>query len=155
VTGAVFFDTSVLVSGLASVGPPSDHSRRLLVAVAQDRIARRATAWHCCLEFYSVVTRLPEEYRLTPALALDLLQTQILARFEVHSLPEARRAELVDNLSREGIAGGRIYDLHIAEIARTSGAGTIVTNNRRHFTSLLRYGIRVLTAAELVEEMEA
>lgn len=151
---AVFFDTSVLVAGLASAGAPSEESRRLLIAVAQKRIALPATAWHCCLEFYAVATRLPEEYRLSPVIALDLLNTQVLARFSVNDLPGDRRKEFVQNAGREGIAGGRVYDFHIAEVARSTGARTVVTNNHRHFVSLLRHGIRVVTATELAEELE-
>ena len=53
----------------------------------------------------------------------------------------------------EGAAGGRIYDAHIAEIARQAGARLVATENRRHFTPLLRHGIRVLVSAELVDEL--
>lgn len=83
-----------------------------------------------------------------------LLHSQILARFSIHDLPSGRRAEFVQSAGREGIAGGRVYDFHIAEVARGSGAQTVVTNNRRHFLSLMRHGTRVLTAAELATELE-
>jgi predicted nucleic acid-binding protein len=49
---------------------------------------------------------------------------------------------------QDGVTGGRIYDAHIAAIARATGASVIVTDNRRHFVSALRHGIRVHTAAE-------
>jgi predicted nucleic acid-binding protein len=49
--------------------------------------------------------------------------------------------------------GGRIYDAHIAEIARLAGARLVATENRRHFTPLLRHGIRVLVSAELSNEI--
>jgi len=35
--------------------------------------------------------------------------------------------------ARDAIVGGRLYDAHIAEIARSAGAGVVVTDNRRHF----------------------
>jgi tetratricopeptide (TPR) repeat protein len=38
------------------------------------------------------------------------------------------------------------------EVARAAGARTVVTENRRHFTSLLRHGITVLTAEEFAAE---
>lgn len=53
----------------------------------------------------------------------------------------------------EGTAGGRIYDAHIAEVARQAGARLVATENRRHFTPLLRHGIRVLVSEELVAEL--
>ena len=53
-----FLDTSVLLAGLVDFGPQSSPSQLVLHAVAEKRVAA-ATAWHCCLEFYSVATRLP------------------------------------------------------------------------------------------------
>ncbi|MFL5439266.1 MAG: type II toxin-antitoxin system VapC family toxin [Myxococcales bacterium] len=70
---SVFLDTSVLVAGLIDFGPQSAPARSLLDAVAEKRIGRVSTAWHCCLEFYSVSTRLPPEFRLTPADAARLV----------------------------------------------------------------------------------
>ncbi len=56
--------------------------------------------------------------------------------------------------ARDAIFGGRIYDAHIAEIARACGAAVVVTDNRRHFLSALRYGIRVETPAEFVATLK-
>jgi len=47
----------------------------------------------------------------------------------------------------------RIYDAYIAEVARQTGARLVATENRRHFTPLLRHGIRVLVSSELVDEI--
>jgi hypothetical protein len=66
----------------------------------------------------------------------------------VHELPERDRAMLLRSAADDGTIGGRIYDAHIAEIARAAAATVIVTDNRRHFLSALRYGIRVETPAE-------
>ena len=46
----------------------------------------------------------------------------------------------------DGVIGGRIYDAHIAALAQAAKARTVVTQNLRHFRSLERHGIRVLTA---------
>jgi hypothetical protein len=54
----VFLDTSVLVAGLIDFGPQSARAHSLLHAVAEKTVAPATTAWHCCLEFYSVSTRL-------------------------------------------------------------------------------------------------
>jgi predicted nucleic acid-binding protein len=151
-TGA-FFDTSVLIAGLIDFGGSSQHAMLLMDAVADGRVERPMTAWHCCLEFYSVTTRLPEEYRLEPEIALRLLQEEIFARFSVHSLPAELQGDFLVSAVREGTTGGRVYDAHIAEIARQAGARLVATENRRHFTPLLRHGIRVLVSAELTDEI--
>jgi predicted nucleic acid-binding protein len=148
-----FFDTSVLLAGMIDFGRSSHHALQLMDAVADRRIERPLTAWHCCLELYSVTTRLPEEYRLEPAIALRFLREEVFARFSVQGLPAERQQEFLASAAGEGTTGGRIYDAHIAEIARLSGARLVVTENRRHFTPLLRHGIRVLVSAELAEEI--
>jgi predicted nucleic acid-binding protein len=147
---SVFLDTSVLVAGLVYFGPQSAPSQSVMSAVADRRLAAAGTAWHCCLEFYSVVTRLPPEFRLTPADAVTLLQDELFARLTVHDLPAGDRLGLLRAAAQDGIAGGRICDAHIAEIARAASASVIVTDNRRHFLAALRHGLRVETPSEFL-----
>ena len=151
---SVFLDTSVLLAGLIDFGPQSAPAQSVLHAVAEKRIPSPATAWHCCLEFFSVATRLPPEFRIAPSDATVLLQDEVFARMAVHDLPAAERMGMVQAAARDGIAGGRIYDAHIAEIARSVKATVIVTDNRRHFLSALRYGIRVETPAEFLAALK-
>ena len=146
----VFLDTSVLLAGLVYLGPQSAPAQSILHGVAEKTIAAPATAWHCCLEFYSVATRLPPEYRLTPGDAARLLQEEVFERMEVHDLPAGDRDAMLRLLAHDGIAGGRIYDVHIAEVARAAGARVIVTDNRRHFLAALRHGLRVETPTEFL-----
>jgi len=153
VTDTVFFDTSVLLAGLIDLGTATAGAQRVMDAVADGRLAAVRTAWHCCLEFYSVATRLPPELRLTPADALRLVETEILARIGVDQLPAGSFAEFLRAAAREPTVGGRIYDAHIAEVARLGQAHVVVTDNRRHFASLMRYGIRVLTIDECAGEL--
>lgn len=145
-----FFDTSVLLAGLIDLGPQSAPAQSLLHGVAEKTIASPATAWHCCLEFFSVSTRLPPEFRLSPADAAHLLEEEVFARMSVHDLPAADRAAMLRLLREDAVAGGRVYDVHIAEIARAAGARVIVTDNRRHFLSALRHGLRVETPSEFL-----
>ena len=79
-----FLDTSVLLAGLIDFGPQSGPAQQLLHAVAEKTVPNAATAWHCCLEFYSVSTRLPPEFRLTAADAVQLLESEVFARLAVH-----------------------------------------------------------------------
>jgi predicted nucleic acid-binding protein len=145
---SVFLDTSVLLAGLIDFCPQSAPAQSLLHAVAEKRISDAATAWHCCLEFLSVATRLPPEFRISPADAATLVQEEVIARMAVHELPSADRTPILRAAARDVITGGRVYDLHIAEIARATGASVIVTDNRRHFVSALRYEMRVETPTE-------
>jgi predicted nucleic acid-binding protein len=145
-----FFDTSVLLAGLVDFGPQSAPAQSLLHAVAEKQLTA-ATAWHCCLEFYSVATRMPPEFRLTPSDAVRLLEEEVFGRMAVHDLPAAGRLAMLKAAGHEGTTGGRIYDTHIAEVARAAGATVIVTDNRRHFIASLRHGIRVETPLEFLK----
>lgn len=151
---SVFFDTSVLLAGLVDFGPQSASAQEILHANAEKRVAGPVTAWHCCLELYSVATRLPAEFRLIPADAVRLLQEEVFARMAVHDLPPSDRAALLNAVVRDGIAGGRIYDAHIAEVARAAKAEVIVTDNRRHFLAALRHGIKVETPVEFLGRLK-
>jgi predicted nucleic acid-binding protein len=149
-----FVDTSVLLAGLIDFGPPSAPAQSILHEIAEKRLTGTATAWHCCLEFYSVATRLPPEFRLAPSDAMLLIEQEIFARFAIHGLPPADRLRFFKNAAKDNTAGGRIYDAHIAEIARASGAALIITDNRRHFLASLRHGLRVETPAEFLATLK-
>lgn len=148
-----FFDTSILLGGLIELGPASRAPQRVFDAVAAGRFERPGTAWHCCLEFYAVATRLPEEFRLTPADAWTLLDGELLARFRVSELPSGARREFLRAAAQDGTRGGRLYDAHIAEIARRSGARVVLTENPRDFGSLLKHGVRVVNAKEMLRQL--
>jgi predicted nucleic acid-binding protein len=147
---SAFFDTSVLIAGHIDFGPQSRPAQQIMDLVAARPTSKVSTAWHCCLEFYSVVTRLPPEYRLTPVDAVRLLEEEILARLTVHDLPASNWLPFFKAAARDGLAGGRIYDAHIAEVARAAGAEVVITDNRRHFLAALRHGLRVETPEEFL-----
>jgi predicted nucleic acid-binding protein len=147
---SVFLDTSVLLAGLVDFGPQSAPAQSVMHAVAERRIDAPATAWHCCLEFFSVSTRLPPEFRLSPHDAVVLLQEEVFARMAIHDLPAADRLTLLRAAAGDAIIGGRIYDAHIADVARAAGATVVITDNRKHFLSALRHGLRVETPTEFL-----
>jgi predicted nucleic acid-binding protein len=142
-----------LLGGLIEFGPRVAGAQAVLRAVSEGPARRTLTAWHCCLEFYAVATRLPEEFRLSPADAGHLLEEELLGRLRVVDLPPGARLELVRDAVRERVAGGRFYDAHIAETARRAGARLVVTDNVRHFSALRAHGIRVLDSAACAAEL--
>jgi predicted nucleic acid-binding protein len=143
----------VLLGGLIELGPRVAGAQAILRAVSEGPAGRTLTAWHCCLEFYAVATRLPEEFRLSPADAGRLLQEELLGRLRVADLPRGARLQFVGDAVRERVAGGRFYDAHIAEVARRAGARLVVTDNVRHFSALRAHGIRVLDSAACAAEL--
>jgi predicted nucleic acid-binding protein len=79
----------------------------------------------------------------------------VLGRFLVHQLPEQARNGFLQAAVEARVAGGRIYDAHIADIARLAGARVVVTDNVRHFSDLRPYGIRVMSTADFASEIHA
>lgn len=149
---SVFFDTSILVSAFIEADEVPSSAEAALDAIAQQRVTRPLTSWHCVLEFYAVATRLPGGLRLDPLVAGQIVSDVLLKRFEVCDLPAEARLAFVESAVGDRVAGGRVYDAHIAESARLAGAEVVVTENRRHFIPLMKHGIRVLTAGEFAEE---
>ncbi len=150
-----FFDTSVLLGGLIELGPASEPAQKIMAAITAGHVRRPHTAWHCCLEFYAVSTRLPEEVRLSPPDAWRLVDEEILTRFNVRQLPDDYRRSFLHAAVDDRLVGGRIYDAHIAEIARVSRVPVVVTDNLRHFAALRRQGVDVVSAAEFAETITA
>jgi predicted nucleic acid-binding protein len=150
-----FLDTSVLLAGLIDFGPQSAPAQQVMHAVAEKTVAGPGTAWHCCLELYSVVTRLPPEFRLSAADAGRLIEEEVFGRLIVHDLPAADRRSFLRAAAADGTIGGRVYDAHIAEVARAADARVVVTDNRRHFVAALRHGLRVETPAEFLANLKS
>ena len=146
----IFLDTSVLLAGLIDFGPQSAPAQQVMHAIAEKTVPSAATAWDCVLEFFSVATRLPPEFRLTAADAVQLVDSELLARLAVHDLPAADRMPFLRSTVADAVSGGRIYDAHIADVARAAGATIVVTDNRRHFLTALRHGLRVETPSEFI-----
>ncbi|MFU8847208.1 MAG: hypothetical protein ACNA77_00625 [Opitutales bacterium] len=145
-----FFDTSILIAGMIDFGEPSQAPMQILDAVAEKSIREAATAWHCCLEFYSVATRLPEEYRLSPEIAREFVIDEIIGRLGIRTLDAAQRKNFLTDLVRLSIRGGRIYDHHIGTIALQNKTSVIVTENKKHFQTFERTGLCILNAQEFL-----
>jgi predicted nucleic acid-binding protein len=153
VVRGIFFDTSVLLGGLIELRSPRDAAQRIMEAVADGRVSRPKTAWHCCLEFYAVSTRLPEEVRLSPADSVRIIEEEIFRRFAIHELPARARLRFLKRAVAERAAGGRVYDAHITEIALCAGVRIVVTENVRHFSALRSDGVEVLGAEALADRL--
>lgn len=146
-----FLDTSILISGHIDFGESSQDSMRILDLIADGTIKRAASAWHCCLEFFSVTTRLPEEYRLSPETAAEFVHEEIMGCLGIDVLEAQGKDSFFLEAMQHKITGGRIYDYHIGMIALTSGASVIVTNNKKHFLHFETLGLPVRSDTEYLD----
>jgi predicted nucleic acid-binding protein len=117
---------------------------------ATQEIDRRLTqgeemiiAAHAVVEAYAVLTRLPSPYRLAPADAFLLLETNFMGT-KLVALDGKSYRSLLSHAPIDGIAGGRIYDAVIGACALQAKVTTLLTFNDRHFSVFLEKGITVV-----------
>ena len=128
----VLLDTSVLVAGLIEA-----HSRHASAFAWLKRIRTPGTdgviAAHSVAQTYAVLSSLPLSPRITPAAAWALIEHGVLPFVRVVDLPAREVREVVQRLSRRGLAGGIVYDALTLEAAITTNADTLLTLNTRDF----------------------
>lgn len=102
----------------------------------QFRISRReklVIAAPSLIETYSVLTRLPPPYRLSPDVAWTLVEANFVNTVRIVALDSRAYLNLLRGSPGKGVAGGRVYDEVIAACAAKAGVGTLLTFNPRHF----------------------
>ena len=96
------------------------------------------------VEVYAVLTRLPSPYRLAPADALFLLESNFMAGRRLVSLPSSAHASLLRESAGLGIAGGKVYDAVIVECAVQAGVDVLLTLDERRFQDLGRDRLKLV-----------
>jgi len=116
-----------------------DHSR--LSAEFGRRLSRGeelVVAAPALVEAYSVLTRIPPPYRITPTNALFLLESNFIGERRLVSLLDNAYKSLLRELAGIGIGGGKVYDAVVVECAVQAGVDVLLTMNERHFPELAR-----------------
>lgn len=140
------------MSGLLEVSRDSA-CRAILEALATRRLRGGVTAWHCCLEFFSVTTRLPPDYRLSAEAAIALLTEHVFNRVEVVDLPVEDAVAWLKRQQASEIRGGLIHDAHLAQVAHRAGCVMLVTTNLTDFRQVAPHGIEILSPQQFLARM--
>lgn len=139
---SVAFDTNVVVAGLLSWHEHHAAARPVLAeALASNAVVLPAPA---LIEAWAVMTRLPAPWRVSGADAHLLLERTFEGRSRVVALDGDQVWGLLDDVRRQGVAGGSTYDAQILACARLGGASRLVTFNRRHFERLDLAGVTLV-----------
>ena len=93
---------------------------------------------HAAVETYSVLTRVPEPDRASPADALAYLSGTFGRR--LLALPAREQGRLLGAAADRGIAGGAIYDALVGATAAHAGA-TLLTLDRRAVRTYQAIGV--------------
>jgi predicted nucleic acid-binding protein len=105
----------------------------------ESRLAGRAkmiVAAPALLEAYAALTRLPPPHRLSPEIALTLLENNFLKLATVVALNARSYKTLLLRAPKNNIAGGRAYDAVIGACAEQARASTVLTFNATDFAAL-------------------
>jgi hypothetical protein len=114
-------DTSVAVASLDASHEAHGLCREVLVT------HRPALAGHALFETFSVLTRLPAPFRLTPRTAVAVLDEAFPER---NWLSRDDHSALWPELARAGLGGGAVYDALVGWAARAAGQ-LLITRDRR------------------------
>lgn len=125
-------DTSVLVAAMIEAHPAHERALPWLQQARAGQITA-SVASHTLAELYAVLTRLPLQPPISPPVAWQLIQQNVLTVFEIVSLSEDDYRTVLEHLSQQNIRGGATYAALIAYAASKTNADQLVTLNEKDF----------------------
>ncbi|WP_058997498.1 PIN domain-containing protein [Leptolyngbya sp. NIES-2104] len=131
----VLLDTNVIVAALSQDHEMYSICKPLLDRIRLDQTTQGFISTHSLAECYSILTRMPPPYRVSPATA-DYLLTENLCQFTKISLTAENYQAVLQRVVQLNISGGGIYDALIAQAALIANVDSLLTFNTRHFTRL-------------------
>ena len=139
-------DTSVVVAAVHANHPLHLASARWLDAAvdAHDVVV----AHHSILEAYSVLTRLPAPYRISPSEAEIVLRETVERNARIAPFGAEAMWEVISGIVAVPAAGGAAYDAFIIRLLGDAGAEVIATYNVDDFRRL-GPSMRIADPAEL------
>jgi predicted nucleic acid-binding protein len=132
-------DSSVLIAALVEAHSRHGKAFPWLRSIRSGEI-QGLIASHSVAETYAVLSTLPMAPRITPAAAWALLEHSVLPFVKVVDLSAEEVQGVVRKISRNGLAGGVVYDALIAEAAAKAGADCLVTLNPSDFRRVTKTG---------------
>lgn len=115
-------DSSVVVAALGQWHPAHEASRAAIAG------GERRLVGHVAFEAASVLSRMPEPYRMMPTVVMDALDR--ISTSPWLALDAASQHACLRRAVAEGLSGGALYDALIAATAREHGARLISADRR-------------------------
>lgn len=128
----VLLDTSVLVAAMVETHPMHERALPWLQRI-KDGTDVGLVAAHSIAELYAILTTLPVQPRISPAISKQLIRHNVLEICEVVSLSDEDYAMIIEHLSEAGIVGGVTYDALILYVALKVDVDYVVTLNEKDF----------------------
>ena len=132
--GGTAFDTSVIVAALLTW---HDHHQAAQTCLndALESEAKPILPLPAIMEAYSIMTRLPPQFRVS-AFAANHLLDQLRPQVQVVALEGAEVWTLINQLTIAGVIGGAAHDAHIVACVRKTDAKQLATFNVKDFARL-------------------
>ena len=128
-------DTSVIVPALVDQLPNHPVCLSLFAALTNGE-ERPVCSTHAIAETYSVLTALPLRRRVHPADAAQIIEQNLMTRFQIVELTADDYRGAFQRVASAGLRSGIVYDaLHLAAAMKT-GCSRIYTYNIEHFKAL-------------------
>jgi len=131
----ILFDSSVLIAAFVE-SHPKHKNALLFLTKANNREFELLVSSHTILEVYSVLTSAPFKPKITPAIATQLIESNIKTIAKTVTLIEEDYFNIVEKMSGANLSGGIIYDAIITECALKTIADEILTLNPKDFLRL-------------------
>jgi len=128
----ILLDTSVLVAAMVETHSAHETAFQCLRRMKNGEENGFAAA-HSLAESFSVLTRLPVEPRISPAIALELIQNNVIDICTIVPLTAEDYKAVISHLSKRGLSGGVTYDALIVHAGIKAGVDRIITLNQKDF----------------------
>jgi predicted nucleic acid-binding protein len=131
----VYIDTNVVVARSVA-----QHEHQARAVEFFNRVVRHhwtpAISTHGLAEIYSILTRVPFLPRISPAEALEIVERNVIGRFEIESLTRSDYIKVIRECAAIGWIGGRVYDAIHIHVARKAQCERIYTFNVQDFRQI-------------------
>ncbi|MGD2089831.1 MAG: PIN domain-containing protein [Candidatus Aminicenantes bacterium] len=131
----ILLDTSVLVAAMVEAHPAHDRALPWMQKVKAGTDVGIVAA-HSIAELYAVLSILPVQPRISPAIANKLIQQDVFEICEIVTLTNQDYNKIIKHLSESNLVGGVTYDAVILYTALKVGIDRIITLNKKDFVRI-------------------
>jgi predicted nucleic acid-binding protein len=128
----ILLDTTILVAAMVEAHPAHQRALPWLQQVHTGS-HNGLVAAHTLAELYSVLTTLPVQPRVSPGIAHQMIEQNVLAAFEIVTLSDMDYKSVLNHLADLKLSGGIIYDALILFAAIKSDAEQVITPSAKDF----------------------
>ena len=133
----ILFDSSILIAAFVESHPKHKSALSFLIKAKKKEFEFLISS-HSILEIYSVLTSAPFKPKITPIIARQLIENNIMNLAETIYLTDKDYFGIIKKMDKSNLSGGIVYDAILVECALKVKADEILTLNTRDFLRLTK-----------------